>query len=765
MAKNSTVVRAAQPSSNETATLDKATLAALEELQANLDEQDKASAGDRANPEFWTGSIDQVEVDRLKTLSQDDGDQYDYLLSEEQLRQSEYKQLFKKGLVVPLNDADPHKQQGEYHGYRCGMTGVFYISPELDKDKMPTGRSQVAPITQAKIMPVEVIEAKEDDGKSITYVKLLYKKGGIPGFCELTMPYAAVINPLMFRGDIRELLESGIEEKELKRMGPHMRDLIEQGVERGLIKVIVGRNRTGWFQDQHLRAGRPGYAGAAPVVTAKAGDAKVWHDTVVDMIENSPMAGIAMAVAMASYVRGKIPLKFSNLVHFYGEKGTGKSSIVQMAQSLHGYPDVGGTGTFLSAGSTDIGLERFCASVHHGTMALDELHLWFTNHPYDAVVKLVGLLNGGGRIKANKSGDAVHTGFSWNITMMSTGNTDIVEKYGKSAGHIGAALDDRSIEINIMQHRVFNFPYKLDGSPTINGRDSVRVSNYLHTLCSHYGHGYEPVIDYISQNESLLEKQYEYWHGQYEERLMSFARKAQGFALIRVGIDIMSAVLELDKKVVEAVVSKLEVLLSEISGRIQQNDDEAELNVSSDLVGFVNANLKHFVVNGCLWPEMAGINQSSAAMEHTARVKSTQDVWGYINQKGAMQGPGEFNEIIGFNATGVSEAKRRNVDVHEYAQLAKKLGFLSLTASTMDRLNKKVAGFGWCHEFDIGKALQMANSSAAATVATANPIQTSNVAPAPKFTPQSIRPQEKSAADLALEQDLDRTIDSVLVDQ
>lgn len=625
----------------------------------------------------------------------------EYYSSAAGLEQQARKELFKAGLTIAINDSDP-SDSTSYEGYIMNNLGLFHLSPVVDKKTgAPTGDSKTVKLTPAEIMPIEILVSQDDLGKETEYVKLLYSAGS--SYCTTTIRKSSLLNPMHHWEEMEDLREAGITDKEFKRgFGEHMRDLIKYGRQNGLIKEVKGRSRTGWFGNMHLRAGKPGYAGGAPIVSSIAGDAKIWRDTCTEMVSESPITGLTMAFCFSGYLRGKIGPAFSSMLHLHGLAGTGKTMASQAGASIEGSPISGLGSTMGDWRSSSVGMERKFAACTDGTAQLDEFHGFLTNNSFGhaAVHGLIYLLNGGGREKGSKSGEKLSMGGKWSINLVSTGNTSIVEQHCNPAGAVGAAVDDRTIEIDTQIHHVW---------PWI---DSPRVSNYLSVLTANHGHGYLPTIEYIVANQNDLLLSYDSYHAKFSARSPVSKRKPQTLALIRVGIDIMAHVLELTPAVKQKSIDMLEVLITEIEDRSASALAEAEGDVLSDLRGFVNANLGHFTVDGHLWPmgssnaKPSDIIQQSCAIDNSENVRRV-GAWGFIKQPAAMTSAGEFTGRVAVMVPVANKCK--DVNFESLVNKAFTMGFLVHDKGRKDSQSGTRGGYGRCYVFDLAKAMEISN--------------------------------------------------------
>jgi Domain of unknown function (DUF927) len=762
MTKNSTIAKVAQPPSKETSRLasnptqelDQATVDAIASLHQQI-------AQDAQNPAFW--AVEDIPEDAIATR-QEEQLYHAWGAAEasgnaSEAQQLEYRLRFQRGLEVVIHGSkdDPTA----YEAYRMNTKGMFHLTPEIDKkDKMPTGLTKYEPITTARILPVEMIVSEDGEGGKTQYVRLIYRLDGTPDFMSTTVPYLALTHPEKHFSELEDLLKSGITGSELKRGFPEkMRAIINAGVDQGLIKIIRGHNYTGWFEDKHMRAGSPGYAGPANVVNSIKGDAETWRNTCAEMVTESAITGIVMAATFASYMRGRcINVDFSSMIHLDGPANAGKSMAAQAGCSIHGYPTKGPGSTFFSSATTMVGMERLAASCHHGQITFDEIHSLLINTK-DSTSRLVDFLNGGARGKAERGSEKASIGVVWNLNVITTGNTGILDR-AKGHDQYGA-LQDRVLEINCHEHAVWPWD------------DSVRVSNYLTTLKQHHGHGYQPTLNYILANTAELTKAYDKLHRANAARLPRFKRKAQTFAMIRVGVDIMQYVLNLSDEAAQTTIDKLDELFDEMVAQENGQAVELETNVVEELLGFVNNNLSRFTVDGHLWPiGIAGKpndnSQQDYAQENSQLAQRAQGgVGGHVVQKKAMKAGGEFSEIIFIRVDFAG--KSTEINFEELARNAKKLGFLEHEES---RLTKQKRGLGRCYSFNLTKALELAAQAATAKKAkreaakqvnresTANVVETANAEIAVAVAQQ--QEQVEDPTFIERWQELDKVLDSLV---
>jgi hypothetical protein len=444
------------------------------------------------------------------------------------------------------------------------------------------------------------------------------------------------------------------------------------------IKRLTGYTSRGWVTpDLHIRSKHDLYVGKVATQSEKKGDAEKQKEVIREIFRYSPAVRFFFAGTAVAYTKGRICVsdEFCPFLNYTGEGEGGKSTTLKICASIEGSPAKGRM--IIEGISSEVGVENFATAYNHGPIFLDEIDELTRSN--DLAQRIMRLTNGGGRIIFDKDNTFKQPNV-WNGIFFSTTNQSLKESV-KGDGKESALLT-RLIEININDPdlHIF-FPDKNDGG---------KVNQWMSVLSQNYGHLYDEIIAYITNNADELEQKLADFESELltTEELRYFKknrRSAHTLALVMLGAEI-----------IEHILGKESAMLTHEAINIYKNKYAQDVNEQLDyadykyithlerLYEWINAN------KGMIsWPkfayapysedihELIDRTQKKMAQSLTHNATNRGSVLAEVIVNRVMEHPEDFEGTIVLNTMGIKHLKQHaQLDFNELCQSLEKLGMV-----------------------------------------------------------------------------------------
>lgn len=460
---------------------------------------------------------------------------------------------------------------------------------------------------------------------------------------------------------------------------------------------------------EHLRAGHPDAISTARITAEARGDRNKQFSLYKEVLENHPVASIVLAHAVSGYLRGfkDFETDHSPIMHVWGQPGGGKSLIGKMAAAIQSNPT--GGNNFVSGSSTKVGLELLLAEQNNGFLVIDDINSFISTNK-NPVSALVNMANGSSGLKSSNMGQSLAKSKSWLSSLIFTGNIDFSQF---SRGHNQEdSLRGRTIEIDTLTSPIFP-------------QDMLLAWRYEDSIYANYGHLYEPIINYIKDNEEAIQANIDVMIAGCRAALSQSkspdrsGRKTITFSYIYAALQVLMEVTGAEEN--SSIEDKL---MDMFSGETNRNQDEGDtaleirdriLDITStvsDMIsvdGHIAKTNGHLIsddgIDGLITPAMS---QVTAAREHNVKLGK---VIGYATQKKAMTSAFEFTGIVRLKVSAANKIKRATGhDLIALARSAKAAGFLKQSKSDLEQnrlASNAGGGRGRCYIFDLGLASEL----------------------------------------------------------
>ncbi|OBX11614.1 hypothetical protein QV09_01775 [Gallibacterium salpingitidis] len=248
-----------------------------------------------------------------------------------------------------------------------------------------------------------------------------------------------------------------------------------------------------------------------------------WQQEIAYYVNKNTSMMLGIATALASPLLRVINAK-SFGVHLFNSSSKGKTTTLNIANSLYGNPDL----IDLSWNTTPTALSNEAAARNDGFITLDELGQ--AKKIFDVENIAYSLFNEKGRARGLKEGGNDELS-RWKITALSTGEKD-VEGFLKSKG----------IDINAGQLiRLLNVPL-IEANHLYSFTNNKEHADHLNEASlNHYGVIGREWIAYIAENESEIKATYQRYKQEWlarlpEEAAAQVQRVAANFAILETAL-------------------------------------------------------------------------------------------------------------------------------------------------------------------------------------------------------------------------------------
>lgn len=253
------------------------------------------------------------------------------------------------------------------------------------------------------------------------------------------------------------------------------------------------------------------------------GTLESWQQEIARYANKNTSMMLGIATALASPLLRLINAK-SFGVHLFNSSSKGKTTTLNIANSLYGNPDL----IDLSWNTTATALNNEAAARNDGFITLDELGQ--AKKIYDVENIAYSLFNEKGRAKGMKEGGNDELS-RWKITALSTGEKD-VEGF----------LQSKGVNINAGQLvRLLNIP--LIEANHLHGfaNNKAHADHLNEASLNHYGVVGREWIKYIAENKAFIKAEYQRYKTEWAERLANntaaqVQRVASNFAILETAL-------------------------------------------------------------------------------------------------------------------------------------------------------------------------------------------------------------------------------------
>jgi putative DNA primase/helicase len=292
-----------------------------------------------------------------------------------------------------------------------------------------------------KICGYLTIEAITHDNNSRSFGRYLKFKNTLNVINYCYMPMATLID------------KSGAAHKELVDKGLY----IEYDCFNHVIKYIISAsnlssvqitNKIGWHNDSFVFADKT--VGKQDIFYqsnsfnisnpyGELGTLNDWQQNISRYCVGNPLLMFAVSVSFSGGLLKLCDLPIGVGFHIFGASSKGKSTIGHAAASVFGKP----TDYMRSWRATSNGLEGIAVAYNDSVLVLDEIS---QIHPKELGAAIYMLINGAGRSRADKSGDARNTK-QWQISVLSNGEKSVITHSTDAEEDINAGQQIRLLNI------------------------------------------------------------------------------------------------------------------------------------------------------------------------------------------------------------------------------------------------------------------------------------------------------------------------------
>ncbi|HFK1158350.1 TPA: DUF927 domain-containing protein [Escherichia coli] len=539
-------------------------------------------------------------------------------------------------------------------------------------------------IHEYPLVPLYVIEAKNANGDIEAYVKIKFVVGGTDENGNVRTRELNITSSELTNYNAYSLHVKAGWQPPTRKYASTVNAILQSAMKHCIYKS--GFAKCGWVFNEklnvweHITPSNSLYVGTGKNFLEKKGDKKLWLRAFSDLCIDSPMQALMVAVGVCALQRGILNINtvLTYMITLFGRKGRGKSTIINIVNSIASSPIKQGVGGIIDSTATKPALEEMLANRNHFYLCIDEFDDLITRN--GGVELAMFLSNGGNRSKMNHRQE-VQLGKSWCDIILGAQNGQssmLASKHTKKD-----AVLSRIIELDIEDPDITTY------------RDIKALRENESIIQKNYGHGYEMLVDTISKNRDdydlefkraydsfVNDKNLSYMIGS-EDRLVDF------LSMLTVSCIILGDTF--GEEVGQSATDALNVFISRQKRDISEYNKEHEKavavinklkqNIAFNSSKFIWEGFAYTEVREDLIPRDIAQKQAEQAKEYT-RSAIEKGAMGIIYQDTVQDNIHDFNgEVLidpngGENGEKIDFGKGNTMAVREIIEAAKLLGLI-----------------------------------------------------------------------------------------
>lgn len=451
--------------------------------------------------------------------------------------------------------------------------------------------------------------------------------------------------------------------------------------------------RTGWHYDErtgryiHITPSHPYYLGARNFAyVSKSGTRERWAKVMTDMCLNSPMYALIFAAAVSSFLRGIIPIEtVSHALILCGKAGMGKTTILNSVGTITGpfsnTNNDSSAPTAIEGGSSMAATEDLLQARNNATLGFNEFDSYVKKNGVEATQ---GLMNGGNRIVKNNTNTGINIK-KWCSLLLATANNKPSQIAESSGGKFEAFLS-RILELDIEDPIIHRFE---------DGKNGFSLAEAEMTLANNYGHGYEMITGFISDNIEMLSKTLQKKFDDYKANQELKKHLAENetrllllFSYIETGGVIIESILGAQGKLVnQQVISAVSEYVKKIkTSETNRNHEAKSIEIIKQLKNNIMMNPRAFIWEGFAYDNESmgeSLQVRSDRQKELAGFYSKENTpkIGIIKQVRPFEDPFDFEGEVLFNINArdinvINFSRDSQMQINEIIDAAKKLGLV-----------------------------------------------------------------------------------------
>lgn len=202
------------------------------------------------------------------------------------------------------------------------------------------------------------------------------------------------------------------------------------------------------------------------------GSLEDWQNNIAKYAVGNHKLIFALSVGFTSPLL-RVLNEETGIIHFTGSSSTGKSTLLEVANSIYGSPSL-----IEKWRATDNGLEMVLASHNDNLLCLDEISQANPKTISDSIY-MIG--NNKGKIRSTRN-IKLRQSFDWNLMVLSSGEETPEDRIKLSGGKHNAGLDVRCINIPAIsknsKYKVFDNIHEFESGKELSEHLKEQVKNY-----------------------------------------------------------------------------------------------------------------------------------------------------------------------------------------------------------------------------------------------------------------------------------------------
>ena len=438
---------------------------------------------------------------------------------------------------------------------------------------------------------------------------------------------------------------------------------------------IKGYTVCGWQDNLHICPGSEHYTGNTASMLQECGSPDLWKQAISSLCVEAPILSLAMASVYGSFLRGVVPLRsdHSAIFHIFGEHRKGKTTISKILESIRSEAKKGS-----DSSSSKVGAEHWLSMSNHSYFVLEEIDDTLRKME-GGVSNIMFFANGGKRMLGNREGTG-RIGKEWFTTIISTGNvklTDLVKSDMKAE-----ALGSRVYELDITDPYIHTF------------KNTQVLNAGMDCLAQNYGHGYKPIIQYITENREDLIEQYNAFYNELttdESELKHFdteKRLSEFVCLAQIGAFMMEELISEEagitaNKAIRNLIDSFRNTAAEIE---DEEDIKAEGKIE-ELKKFIADNAQRFRWQGFAYSKTQTKEAQQMQADYLNEEATKYGALGQVVTTRLLENAEDIEGEIFLNKKGKDALKNSGgLDYAELKNAAKKMGLLKTNNDGKDDL-------------------------------------------------------------------------------